>query len=263
MTTMTLDLPEADNKIATRRTVTTVLCQVRYEQQASVAAGVTALKFQEKLGGPDGLYPKVEEAEGANRIVMGIGQGRPVTDTTRINGWTLSSADDAWSLALLPGQMGLQTDSYDGWDNFEQRFTVALNALAEVIGPSFEQRLGLRFVDVFGVADVDSPTGWEPYITPPFLGALVAPVVGPQIQVTFQQALIDVGDGAVCNLRTGPMGAAPDGNVGFVVDCDLYREASRVFDPAVILSAVDTFREQADRLLQAVAMPALLEKMVK
>jgi uncharacterized protein (TIGR04255 family) len=262
MTAMTLDLPEADSKVAARRTVTTALCQVRYEQQAGVAAGSTALNFHEKLGGPDGLYPKIEEAEGANRIVMGIGQGRPVTDTTRINGWTLGSADDAWSLALLPGQMGLQTDDYDGWDDFEQRFTAALHALAEVVGPSFEQRLGLRFVDVFGVGDIDSPAGWEPYIKPPFLGALVAPGIGPKIQVTFQQALIDVGDGALCNLRTGPMGASPDSKVSFVVDCDLYREASRAFDPAVILRAVGMFREQADRLLQAVVMPALLEKIV-
>lgn len=262
MTIMMLDLPEADSRIVARRTVTTALCQVRYEQQASVAAGVTALKFQEKLGGPDGSYPKIEEAEGANRIVMDIGQGRPVTDTTRTNGWTLSSADDAWSLALLPGQMGLQTDSYDGWDDFEQRFTAALEALAEVIGPSFEQRLGLRFVDVFSVAGVDSSSGWEPYITPPFLGALVAPGVGPQIQVIFQQALIDLGDGSASNLRAGPMGVG-SGDHGFVVDCDLYREASRAFDPAVILRVVAAFREQADRLLQAVVMPALLEKMVR
>ncbi len=238
-----------------------VICQVRYEQQASVGAGGTALRFHEKLGGPGGPYSKIEEAEGASRVVMGIGQGRPIADRSRISGWRLSSADDAWSLALLPGQMGLQSNSYDGWDDFVQRLTAALNALAEVVSPSFEQRLGLRFVDLLAVDGVDRPTGWEPYITPPFLGALRAPSVGLSIQVVFQQALIDLGDGAVCNLRTGPVGPDENGQVGFVVDSDLYREGGRAFDPAAILSTVGTFREQADRLVQSVVTPALLDKL--
>jgi uncharacterized protein (TIGR04255 family) len=157
--------------------------------------------------------------------------------------------------------MGLQSNSYDSWDDFAQRLIAALNALAEVVTPSFEQRLGLRFVDLLAVDGVDSPTGWKPYITPPFLGALCAPSVGLSIQVVFQQALIDLGDGAVCNLRTGPVGPDENGQVGFVIDSDLYREGGRAFDPATILNTVGTFREQADRLVQSVVAPALLDKL--
>jgi uncharacterized protein (TIGR04255 family) len=263
MTAMTLDLPNADDRIVARHTVTMAICQVRYEQQASVGTGATALAFHQKLGGPAGLYPKIEEAEGANRIVMGIGAGRPVADTTRISGWSLSSADEEWSIALLPGNMGLQSSSYQGWDDFIQRLAAALDALVEVIGPSFEQRLGLRFVDLIPgkSVGVDAAASWEPYINPEFLGPLMMPGLGPSIRVSFQQALIDLGQDAICNLRTGPSGPNDDGSVDFVVDCDLYREGGRPFDSSTILNSVRKFREQADRLFQSVVKPALPERL--
>jgi uncharacterized protein (TIGR04255 family) len=263
MNAMRLDLPQADDRIAARRTVTMAICQVRYDQQASIGSGATALAFHERLGGAEGLYPKIEEAEGANRIVMGIGPGRPIAETTRINGWSLTSADDAWSLALLPGNMGLQSNSYKGWDDFAQRLTAALDALREVVGPAVEQRVGLRFVDLVAGAKfgVDSPVGWEPYINREFLGALLVPDLGRSIRICVQQALIDLGDDALCNLRTGPAGANEDGSIDFMIDCDLFREGGRSFDTAAILSTVSTFREQANRLLQSVVTPSLLDKL--
>lgn len=260
---MTLDLPDTDSKIAARHSVTMAICQVRYDQQASVGTGSTALAFHKQLGGPDGPYPKIEEAEGLNRIVMGIGPGRPTAETTRIGGWSLTSADDSWSLALLPGNMGLQSNSFVGWDDFVQRLNAALEALANIIGPSFEQRLGLRFVDLiagekFGVYSL---AGWEPYISRDFLGALLTPGLGPAIRAAFQQSLVDLGDDALCNLRTGPSGPNDDGTVDFAIDCDLYRERGRPFDVAAIVSTVGTFREQANRLFQAAVTPALIEKL--
>lgn len=263
MTAMTLDLPQADDRIAARRTVTMAICQVRYDQQASIGSGATALAFHERLGGAGGLYSKIEEAEGANRIVMGIGPGRPIAETTRINGWSLTSSDDGWSLALLPGNMGLQSNSYKGWDDFALRLTSALDALRDVVGPAVEQRVGLRFVDLIAGAKlgVDSPVGWEPYINREFLGALLIPELGRSILVCFQQALIDLGNDAQCNLRTGPAGTNEDGSIDFLIDCDLYREGGRQFDAAAILNTVSTFREQANRLLQSVITPPLLDKL--
>ena len=263
MTAMTLDLPQAEDRIAARRTVTMAICQVRYDQQASVGSGATALAFHEKLGGADGPYPNIEEVEGASRMVMGVGRGRPIAETTRIPGWSLTSADQAWSLALLPGNMGLQSDSYGGWEDFEQRLSAAIDALRELVQPAVEQRLGLRFVDLIPgkSVGVDAAASWEPYINREFLGALLVPGLGPSIRVSFQQALIDLGEDAVCNLRTGPSGPNDDGSVDFVVDCDLYREVGRPFDGPAILNSVSRFKEQADRFVQSVVTPALLDKL--
>jgi uncharacterized protein (TIGR04255 family) len=263
MTAMTLDLAQADSRIAGRRTVSMAICQVRYDQQTAVSSGPTALAFHEKLDGANGPYPKIEEAEGANRIVMGIGPGRPIAETSRSNGWSFSSSDEQWSLALLPGNMGLQSNSYNGWDDFLQRETAALEALSEIVRPSFEQRLGLRFVDtlVGENLDVATPAGWEPYISGQFLGPLLNSELTPATRATFQQVLIDIGDDAVCNLRTGTSGPNDDGTVDFAVDCDLFRERGQPFDLTAILSTISRFKEQADRLFQAVVTPALLEKL--
>src|ERR1700689_5598547 len=94
MTAMTLDLAQADSRIAGRRTVAMAICQVRYDQQTAVSSGPTALAFHEKLDGANGPYPKIEEAEGANRIVMGIGPGRPTAETRRREAWGFLSADE-------------------------------------------------------------------------------------------------------------------------------------------------------------------------
>ena len=260
---MTLDLPEVDDRIAARCTVGMAICQVRFDQQPSVGSGPTALAFQEKLGGAEGLYPKIEEAEGANRLVMGIGPGRPIAETSRISGWNLSSTDEQWSIALLPGNMGLQSDKYDGWEDFRQRLATALEALRDIVGPSLEQRLGLRFVDVIPgkKLDMTSPADWERYISSEFLGASLSPAIGSAIRFSFQQAVIDLSDGVICNLRTGPGAPNDDGSVDFGIDCDLYREGGRPFDLATILSTVGTFKEQADAVIQSVLAPALFDKL--
>jgi len=260
---MTLDLPPASDKVSARSSVTMAICQVRFEQQTNIGAGATALAFREKLGGADGPYAKVEEAEGAHRLVMGLGPGAPISETTRMNGWNLATVDEAWSLALLPNNMGLQTNRYAGWDGFCSRLKSALDALADVVSPSFEQRLGLRFVDRIQGANlkVQSPQGWKPYVTPQFLGPVLVPGLGAAVQAAQQQLLIDAGDDTTCNLKHGPTPPNEDGSYDYLIDCDLYREGGRSFDAGAIVSVVNTFRAKADSLFQAAVTPVLLDRL--
>lgn len=267
---MALDLPKADDRVTARSSVAMAICQIRFDEQDAIGAGATALAFHKRLGGDEGPYSKIESAAGANRIMVEVGPGGPVQQSTaRQTGWSLESEDGAWSLVLLPNSMGLQANegfgAYQGWDDFVERLTNALEALQEVVSPALEQRLGLRFVDrIQGTPlGVEGPMGWEPYITARFLGPLAEPAIANAAQFGQQQLWLDAGDHAVCSMRHGlaAMLAANESRTEYVVDCDIYREGGRPFDVATILNTAGEFREQIDNLFGLVTTPELLDKL--
>lgn len=256
---MTLGLPTVDEAVSARSSVVLAICQVRFEQRPEISeSAAIALAFHSKLGGAAGRYPKVQQSETANRIVLGVGPGMS-QETPRSAGWTLASSSDAWGIGLQQNNAGLQTDKYDGWEDFSGRLAEMLEALTEVIEPALEQRLGLRFVDRLRLPDVKDPPGWQPYIAPAFLGPVAVDGLGAAVRAAQQQLFIDLGDGAVCNLRHGPAQPNEDGTCDYMFDCDLFREGGQPFDSKSVLSAVSTFKDQADRLFQAAATPDLLE----
>lgn len=267
---MALDLPKADDRVAARSSVAMAICQIRFDEQDTIGSGATAVAFHERLGGSEGPYSKIESAAGTNRIMVEMGPGGPVQQSTaRQVGWSLEAEDGSWSLALLPNSIGLQANegfgAYEGWDDFLERLTNALEALQEVASPALEQRLGLRFVDrIPGTPlGVEGPTGWEPYINARFLGPIAEPAIGSATQFAQQQLFLDAGDRAVCSMRHGLAAvlAADESRIEYVVDCDIYREGGRSFDVATILNTVGAFREQIDSLFGLVAMPKLLDKL--
>jgi uncharacterized protein (TIGR04255 family) len=262
---MTLELSKADERVAARSSVDMVICQIRFDEQEAVSAGTTAVRFHERLGGPGGRYPKIDQAEGTNRLVVEMGPGGPVQQTTtRKTGWSLEAKDASWSLTLLPDNIGLQTSGgYSGWQDFLRRLTEALEALQEVVSPALEQRLGLRFVDRIAAADlsVDTPADWQPFIAPRFLGPLAEPGIGQAVQIAQQQLVIGGGNDVICSMRHGLALVSGDGRTNYVIDCDLYREGGRPFDVAAILDAVGSFKDQAESLFAVAVTPALLERL--
>jgi uncharacterized protein (TIGR04255 family) len=267
---MPLDLPPADDRVAARSSVAMAICQIRFDEQDAIGSGATAVAFHERLGGGEGPYSKIESAAGANRIMVEMGPGGPVQQSTaRQTGWSLEAEDGSWSLALLPNSMGLQANegfsAYKGWDDFLGRLTNALEALQEVASPALEQRFGLRFVDrIPGTPlGVEGPPGWEPYIAARFLGPIAEPAIGGSAQFAQQQLFLDTGDHAVCSMRHGlaAMLAADESRTEYVVDCDIYREGGRPFDVATILNMAGAFREQVDNLFGLVATSELLDRL--
>src|SRR5664280_2609844 len=124
---MTLDLPKADDRVAARSSVHMASCEVRFDEQESIASGPRGLEFHERLGGADGPYPKIESAAGANRIRLELGPAGPIQQSTQQRGWSMESADGSWSLGLLPNSMVLQVNqAYSGWDDFLERLTFTL-----------------------------------------------------------------------------------------------------------------------------------------
>jgi uncharacterized protein (TIGR04255 family) len=259
---MSLDLPSADERVAMRRTISTAICQIRFDEQPRVSDGSLAIEFHERLGGADGPYSKLELAED-HVLEMGPAGLQPQSGR---RGWSLEAADNSWSLALLPDNVALQanTKGYAGWNDFRQRLALVLEVLLEIVSPTVEQRLGLRFVDRIGggALGVGQAYEWKPYIAPEFLGPIVVPGIGKTVEGGQQQLLIGADGGALCRLRQGLALVTGEDRSVYVIDADFSREGVRQFDRDAILDVVGGFQEQANRLFSAAVTPALLDTLI-
>jgi uncharacterized protein (TIGR04255 family) len=257
---MSLDLPPAEEPIPARSSVIFAICQVRFEETPSVSDKMTAVTFHERLGSADGPYPQINRAEIASGITMSFGPAGPATETKRTSGWRMVADEGAWLVGLFPGHVALQTQQYAGWDDFAERLALVLESVVAVVEPAFAQRIALRFTDRLSGLGVESAAGWEPYITPQFLGPVLLPGLGPSVRGAEQHLVIDIGEGVSCNLTHASTDPA-EGTCDYIFDCDLYREGSHPFDIGAIQMVVSTFKDHADRLFGAAVTPAFLERL--
>lgn len=252
---MPLDLPQADEAVARRSSIASAIVQLRFEETPAVSQNTAGVAFHGVLGGPDGRYPQINQAR---RGVLNIGPGGPSAEPHESVGWRMT-APGGWLVGVFPGQVTLQTEDYQGWEDFSGRFDEILHAVGQVVQPAIIERVGLRFTDRLAELEIDSASGWQPYISPEFLGPILVSGLGPAIRSTEQRVVIDVGEGVICNLQHS---AADPGDRGsdYYIDCDFYWEGGRPFDSAIVRDQVATFKEQADRVFAAATTATLIER---
>lgn len=259
---MPLDLPEPDDSRLSGSPLELVVCQIRFESRPVVSDGATALAFHQALGGESGQYPVVEQVEGqAVNVTVGPGQV-PKAETTALNGWRMRSEDGAWIVSLMPDHVALETKRYTTWaEDFQPRLGTVIDAAAEHVKPTFEQRLGLRYIDRIRELELTTATEWEPFISREFLGPIAHPALAPAIKAAQQQLLLDVGDGVQCLLRNGPLVDEERGVTDYVLDYDIHRQGSRAFAAESIKAAASEFNRTALQLFQASLTDTLLERL--
>jgi uncharacterized protein (TIGR04255 family) len=258
-----LDLPEPDRSRLARSPLELVVCQIRHERRLVVGEGATALAVHEALGGASGPYPSIDEVSGAEvNLVMGIGMGAPNVRETKTSGWRLTSADGAWVITLMPDNFSLETSAYTTWaGDFAPRLAALIDAVAERIQPTFEQRIGLRYVDRITELGLTELAAWQPFLRPELLGLVVHPQLGPGVRSYQQQLLIELADGVMAGLRHGPVVEAGRDVVDYQLDYDIFRQGGRAFDAAAIKDAAAQFNVYALQLFQAAISDALLEEL--
>jgi uncharacterized protein (TIGR04255 family) len=258
-----LDLPEPDRSRLARSPLELVVCQVRHERRLIVGEGATALAIHEALGGTGGAYPSIDEVSGAElNVAMGLGIGAPNVRETKTSGWRLASADGAWVITLMPDNFSLETSSYTTWaDDFAPRLDAVIDAVSEHIQPTFEQRIGLRYVDRIDELGLTELAAWRPYLRPELLGLVAHPQLGPSVRRYQQQVVIELADGVMAGLRHGPV-VEPGGDVvDYQLDYDIFRQGGHPFDPGSVKAASAQFNVYALQLFQATVSDALLDEL--
>jgi uncharacterized protein (TIGR04255 family) len=258
-----LDLPEPDRSRLARSPLELVVCQVRHERRLVISEGATALAVHETLGGAGGPYPSIDEVSGAElNVVMGVGIGAPNVRETKTSGWRLTSADGAWVITLMPDNFSLETSAYTTWaDDFAPRLDALIAVVAEHVQPTFEQRIGLRYVDRINELGLTELAAWQPYLRPELLGLALHPQLGPGVRTYQQQVVIEVGDGVIAGLRHGPVVEAGRDIVDYQLDYDIFRQGGRPFDAGAVRDAAAQFNIYALQLFQATISDALLEEL--
>lgn len=256
-----LDLPEPDTTRLGRSPLELVVCQVRHERRLVVGEGATASAVHEALGGASGRYPSLDEVTGAEVNVM-MGLGAPNVRETKTSGWRFASEDGAWVVTLMPDNFSLETTAYTTWaDDFAPRLGELIDAVAAHVEPTFEQRIGLRYVDRIDELGLTDLGAWQPYLRPEVLGLVLHPQLGPGVRNYQQQLVIELTEGVMAGLRHGPVVEQGREAVDYQLDYDLFRQGGRPFDVEAIKTAAAQFNIYALQLFQATIGDELLEKL--
>jgi uncharacterized protein (TIGR04255 family) len=256
----TLALPDPDRTQLTQSPLELVVCQVRHERRLVVAEGSTALAVHEALGGTDGPYPALDEVTGGEvSVVVGPGAAPNVSET-KSSGWRFSAADGTWVVSVMPDHFSRETTAYTTWaEDFEPRLAALVDAVAEHVKPTFEKRIGLRYIDRITELGLATLADWEPYLRPELLGLALHPDLGAGVRNSQAYVLIELDDGVGAAVGHGPVDDVAKGTVDYQLDFDISRQGGRSFEPAAIKGAAAAFNIYALQLFQATVTDALLD----
>jgi uncharacterized protein (TIGR04255 family) len=261
---MPLRLPAPDHTPLTASPLVQVIGQLRFEEHAEVSGSQLARSFHDALGGGTGDYPTVQNLVGGQTVTLSISpSGQPVANTKPSEGWRFSSKDSAgWAVALFPDSVGLETTAYTTWEDFSARMSAVLDVAVSVVNPAFEQRLAIRFIDRVRNMGIDTPAGWEPYISPYLLGAILHPGIGSAVRGAQQILQIDLGNQEFCGMRHFTIPAENDPALfDYMLDFDIFREGGRPLDIENVKETLDRFNDYGEQLFQAAVTPALMDRL--
>jgi uncharacterized protein (TIGR04255 family) len=254
-----LDLPDPDVTQLPGSPLELVVCEIRFETKVSVSESKTALDLHESLGGPEGLFQRVDPVQ-QQTLTMMVG-APPNLESRGLSGWRFSAETGGWTLSVMPEHVALETTAYTTWENFREQLHPVIAATEAVIAPGFAQRLGLRYIDRIRELQLKAPADWAPYIAPELLGFAASPNLGPALRNAQQQLLLDLDEGFFCTLRHGFV-VEDDGEptVDYLLDYDLFREGGRRFDREDLIAALDHLSAAGLQLFQASVTDDLLAR---
>lgn len=258
---MTLDLTDLDRSLLQRSPLTNVICQVRYDLTSQASDPRTARDFFDRLG-TGGRFERLDQViESALNVAVASGSAPAVSQQAGNSGWRLSASEGARIISLMPTHVSVEATEYDGWEaDFAPLLSEVLVAVADLVNPVFEQRLGLRYINQITEPAVREAPEWRGWIDESFLALSTHGELGEMVAFQRQQTTLELDEQARCTLNTG-FSPDPDrdGLLTFLLDFDVSREGMRPFVVDSIRQAADLFNSYALRLFHLATTPALRE----
>ncbi len=177
-----------------------VICQFRFPAILSIDAKEPA-DFQEAVRSMFPRYAIRKDQPGPK--ITGLGTpGAKLETPEAITNYHFISADGRWKLNLTRGFISLSTIAYPGWEEFGKRFDLPLAQFIRIYQPSFFERIGLRYVNIFSRKALDlEGEPWRELIAPPYLGILSAEDVD---EASARKCAVDVEMGLDSTCRVKP-----------------------------------------------------------
>lgn len=140
------DVPEVP---LTNAPLSRVLAQVRFPAIQSIQDQVFVGKFQEAIRT---RYPRPRKD-----VMSGFVLGTPTMVSSII--WRYVDQESNWIVSLSDNFMSFETMKYTSRKEFTERFAFLLDKLAETIGPTHTDRIGIRYVDQVALSEDESMSG--------------------------------------------------------------------------------------------------------
>jgi uncharacterized protein (TIGR04255 family) len=258
-----LDVSNVDRTLLANSPLTSVVCQVRFDPTPRAGEARVVQELRTRLGGED-AFPHLESIAEASLSISVGPNAPPVSQQINATGWRMRTNDGSRIVSLLPSSVSYEVADYPGWDAFVAGFDTVIAAVSEIVEPVFEQRFGMRYINQLTVPEVRAPDGWRGYIEDAFLGLATDDEIGDSVIFARQQAVLQLDDETRCTVNHGfAPDDARDQALTYVLDLDVAREGTRLFDIAGVHAASERFNDYALRLFQISTTAQLRELMTR
>lgn len=241
-----------------RSPIVSVVWQLRFEEHPALIAPQTALRLQELIGGAAEFsltqLPRIQLSVQAVGPAVAEGIPTPAVGAAG-GGWRLSAADGSWHLNVEANNVSIESSRYGSWaGDFSPRLQRVLEALVDVGPPVVETRLGLRYINIV----VGSAVGRQPLSAPGQLGGLIAPWLLGALNEPQLQDFVQMANGRIMfrfehdnTILNHGVVSAENGELGYLVDIDSFREGGRAFQKDDVLAHSEVLHRIALGLFQS------------
>ena len=211
-----------------RAPVHEVICQLRFPPILSIGAR-EPVDFQEAIREDFPRYAARQET--APPKVTGLGTPNPkVEQQPPTMNYNFLSEDNLWKINLTRNFIALSTLRYDGWEDFAHRLDRPLAEFIRLYSPSFFERIGLRYVNIFSRERLNlTDRSWRELFTPAYLGPLMEDdVTEENLNLCATDFTLKLDNSCRVKLHAGPgklkqnnPNAPVDNEIKFILDMDL------------------------------------------
>lgn len=238
------------------------LVQVRFPVETRLASIEGVAPLQEQLAT---LFPYLRQQQ-VQQFALLVSPGAPVGGEAQVTHPWHFTDDSGWTFVLEPGSAALSIGpQYSEFREFSDRFSAIARALHYSAGVQLADRLGVRYLNIAEIPPGDERE-WRWWFRPELTGWSGTDIVGDSRVTTSitqtQLAASPVGElsgppadvqavirhGVVPANTIVPVGAPQQlQRPAYLMDLDVFVEASQPFDPEELSRQLTVFHDQIDR----------------
>lgn len=253
-----IELPPVDRYRLARPPLAQALAQVRFPLVAGLQslAGIAPLQERFETTFP---YMSQNQVQELSFLIGPAGAAAPQTGTALVTEFT---DDEGRLLSIHPGSATLSMGAtYDGIEDFAERFSDVLRSLSEVVGVRRCDRLGVRYLNTVGAS---SNASWRSWFRTELVGWAASQIVAAEAmtQSSVSQTQLAGAIGSVDAQAIVRHGLAPTGStlpgvppvtvseLTFFLDFDFFVTGPQRFAPESILAQFRVLHDQIDRFFR-------------
>lgn len=244
-----LDLTSEPSEPLAHAPVALAICQVNYNDAGELSRRDARI-VQKEVG--RGAWPALQAVQIVTGVISQAGLGaQPARQ-----GWRLVGKDQTSAMSINPESVSLEVQKYPGWSSFQQDLRSLLRSIGEVVDPDKVARVGVRYLNQIKIPD--GASGWQGLIPDELLGASLHPRLRDGVIATENKMVLAIDDQVRCLFRYGQF-TDVDGQDGYLLDYDVYREQEIEFDADSLVHTAKALHSVAWSLFRTTTTEELIK----